>query len=189
MYLTYKYVKLPVRYVITVQMCSVIRTFMWEQFHKKITEPWITKVSLKLHFQISITISQHTLDMLWEIFQSILPLYMKPITFQRKGFSCLVSHHSCIYWFLLGETKCVSPYIGRKNKELKCLSSFRVNYFLIYYLMMHRQAIVKRANGVHEWAHRPYQLLSAPYHCWLYKHSRQDERQLPQGSWPVPICA
>ena len=83
--LTYNYVKLLVQYVITVQMCSVIRTFMWEQFHKKITEPWITKESLKLLFQISITISQHTLDMLWEMFQSILPLYMKPITFQSKA--------------------------------------------------------------------------------------------------------
>ena len=26
------------------------------------------------------------------------------------------------------------------------------------------------------------------YHCCLYKHRRQDERQLPQSSWPVPIC-
>ena len=31
-------------------------------------------------------------------------------------------------------------------------------------------------------------LLSAPYHCLLYKHRRQDERQLPKSSWPMPIC-
>ena len=43
--------------------------------------------------------------------------------------------------------------------------------------MMQHQPIVKRINGTHEWAHRPYQLLSPPYHCCLYKHRRQDERQ------------
>ena len=35
---------------------------------------------------------------------------------------------------------------------------------------------------------RPYQPLSAPYHCCLYKRRRLDERQPPQTSWPVPIC-
>ena len=60
---------------------------------------------------------------------------------------------------------------------MKCWSTFCVNYFLRYYLMMQHQPIVKRVNGTHEWAHRPYQLLSAPNHCCLYKHRRQDERQ------------
>ena len=63
-----------------------------------------------------------------------------------------------------------------------------VNYFLRYYLMMQHQPIVKRVNGTHEWAHRPYQPLSAPYHCCQYKHRWLDERQPPQTSWPVPIC-
>ena len=102
-------------------------------------------------------------------------------------------------WFLPEETKCVFPTYWSKNKwisefhrtnpqELKCWSTFYVNYFLRYYLMMQHQPIVKRVNGTHEWAHRPYQPLSVPYHCCLYKHRRLDERQLPQTSWPVPIC-
>ena len=38
-------------------------------------------------------------------------------------------------------------------QELKCWSTFFVNYFLRYYLMMQHQPIVKRVNGTHEWAH------------------------------------
>ena len=92
-----------------------------------------------------------------------------------------------------------SQHIGQKNKwisefhrtnpqVLKCWSTFYVNYFLRYYLMMQHQPIVKRVNGTHEWSHRPYQPLSAPYHCCLYKHRRLDERQPTQTSWPVLIC-
>ena len=100
---------------------------------------------------------------------------------------------------LTEETKCVFPTYWSKNKwisefhrtnpqELKCWSTVCVNYFLRYDLMMQHQPIVKRVNGMHEWAHRPYQLPSAPYHCCLYKHRRQDERQPPRSSSPVPIC-
>ena len=79
--------------------------------------------------------------------------------------------------------------IRRTNlQELKCRSTFCVNYFLRYYLMMQHQPIMKRVNATHGWAHRPYQLLSAPYNCCLYKQRRQDERQPLQSSWPVPIC-
>ena len=142
----------------------------------------------------------HTMDLLWEKFQWILPLYKKPINFQSKASNVFFSHRSHIYWFLPEETKCVFPtYRLKKNKwishfrwtnpqELKCWSTFYVSYFLRYYLMMQHQLIAKRVNGTHEWAHRPYQLLSAPYHCWLYKHRRQDEGQPLQSSWPVPIC-
>ena len=83
-----------------------------------------------------------------------------------------VSHRSRIYWFLPEETKCIFQINWSKNNwisefhrknphELKCWSTFYVNYFLRYYLMMQHQHIVKRANGAHEWAHRPYQHLSA----------------------------
>ena len=140
----------------------------------------------------------HTIDLLWEKFQLILPRCMKPISFQIKGFSCLFSHHSHIYCFLPEKAKCVFPtYWSKKwisefrrtnRQELKCWSTFGVNYFLRYYLMMQHQPIVKRVNGTHEWAHRPYQLRLAPYHCCLYKHRRQDERQPVQSSWPVAIC-
>ena len=86
------------------------------------------------------------------------------------------------------KNKWISEFCRTSPQELKCWSTFCVNYFLRYYLMMQHQPIVKRVNGTHEWAHRPYQLLSAPYQCCLYKHKRQDERQPLQSSWPVPIC-
>ena len=120
-------------------------------------------------------------------------------SFAIKCFSCLFSHRSRIYWILPKERKCVFPTYWSKNKlisefcrtnpqELKCWSSFFVNYFLRYYLMMQHQPILKRVNGTHGLAHRPYQLLTDPYHCCVYKHRRQDERQPPQSSCPVPIC-
>ena len=104
-----------------------------------------------------------------------------------------------IYLFLPEETTCVFPTYWSKNKwisefhrtnprELKCWSIFYINYFLRNYLMMQHQPIVKRVYGTHEWAHRPYQPLSAHYHCCLYKHRRLDERQPPKTSWLVPIC-
>ena len=49
--------------------------------------------------------------------------------------------------------------LQNKSTGMKCWSTFCVNYFLRYYLMMRHQPIVKRVNGTHEWAHRPYQLL------------------------------
>ena len=89
---------------------------------------------------------------------------------------------------ILVKNKWISEFLRKNHQELKCWSIFYVNYFLRYYLMMQHQPIVKRVNGTHEWAHRPYQPLSAPYHCCLYKHRRLDERQPPHTSWPVPAC-
>ena len=89
---------------------------------------------------------------------------------------------------ILVKNKWIFEFRRTNPQELKCWSAFCVNYFLRYYLMMQHQPLVKRVNGTHEWAHRPYQLLSAPYHCCLYKHRRQDVRQPLQSSWPVPIC-
>ena len=141
----------------------------------------------------------HTMDMLWEKFQLILPLYTKPISFQSNA-SVVCSVTTAVFIdFCLKKLNVFSQYIGKKNKwisefhrtnpqELKCWSTFYVNYFPTNYLMMQHQPIVKRVNGTHEWAHRSYEPLSAPYHCCLYKHRRLDERQPPQTSRPVPIC-
>ena len=54
---------------------------------------------------------------------------------------------------------CASLPLCLLYQELRCWSRFWVNYFLRYYLVMQHQPIVKRVNGTHEWAHRPYQLL------------------------------
>ena len=129
------------------------------------------------------------MGLLWEKFQWILPLYMKTISFQSKT-SVVCSVTAAIFIdFCLKKLNVFSQRIGQKqmniwipqNKshELKCWSTFCVNYFLRYYLMMQHPLVVKRVNGTHESAHRPYQLLSAPYHCCLYKYRRQDERQPP----------
>ena len=84
--------------------------------------------------------------------------------------------------------KKTNEYLNSTEQIPRNWSTVYANYFLRYYLMMQHQPIVKRVNGMHEWAHRPHQPLSAPYHCCLYKHRRLDERQPPQTSWPVPIC-
>ena len=72
--------------------------------------------------------------------------------------------------------KWISEFLRTNPQELKCWSSFCVNYFLRYYLMMQHQPFVKRVNGAHEWAHRPYQLLSAPSHSCLYITQTQAAR-------------
>ena len=49
-----------------------------------------------------------------------------------------------------------------KSPGIEMLSTFCVNYFLRYYLMMQHLPFVKRVNGTHEWAHSlisSYQLL------------------------------
>ena len=156
------------------KMAAVFQTTFWNGFS------WMKMHEFRLKFH-------HTMDLLWDKFQWILPLYMKPISFQSKA-SVVYSVTAAIFIdFWLKKLNVFSQHIGKKNwisefrrknpREMKCWSTFCVNYFLRYYLMMQHQPIVKRVNGTHEWAHRPYQLLSAPYHCCLYKHRRQDERQ------------
>ena len=58
-------------------------------------------------------ILSHTMDMLWEIIQWILPLYMKQISFQSKP--CLFSHHSRIYDFCLKKLNVFSQHTGIKQ--------------------------------------------------------------------------
>ena len=116
--------------------------------------------------------------------------------FSTKGFSCLFSHHSLIHWFFPEEINVISQHIGQKaneylNSAKQITSNWNVNHISMLntsWDITQHQPIVKRVNGVHEWAHRQYQLLSAPYHCCLYKYRGQDEKQPPQSCWPVSIC-
>ena len=111
----------------------------------------------------------HTMDMLRGKIQWILPLYMKPISFQSKA-SVVYSVTTAIFINfclkrpnvfpnILAKNKWISEFCRTNPQWLECWSSVCVNCFLIYYLMMQHQPIVKRVNWVHEWAHRPYQLL------------------------------
>ena len=116
----------------------------------------------------NVNILQHTMDMLWQKFQWILPLYMKPTSFQSKA-SVVCSVTAAVFIdFCPKKVNVFSQHIGQKNKwisefhrtnpqELKFWSTFYVNYNLRNYLMMQHQPIVKRVNGTHERAHRPYQ--------------------------------
>ena len=139
----------------------------------------------------------HTMDMLWEMFQWIPPIYRKPISFQSKALVVCSVTTAMFFYFCLKKLNVFSQHIGKKkqiniwipqNKSQGIeISNFCVNYFLRYYLMMQHQPIVKRANEVHGWAHRPNQLLSAPYHCCLYKHRREMKGSHPRAADRCPF--
>ena len=84
------------------------------------------------------------MDMLWENIQWILPLYMKPISFQSNA-SVVCSVTADIFIdFRLKKLNVFSQHIGKKTneylnsteqiptEELKCWSTFYVNYSLRY---------------------------------------------------------
>ena len=59
----------------------------------------------------------HTMDMLWEKFQWILPLYMKPISFQSKA-SVVCSVTAAIFIdFCLKKLNVFSQHFGQKTNE------------------------------------------------------------------------
>ena len=59
----------------------------------------------------------HTMDLLWEKFQWILPLYMKPISFQSKA-SVACSVTAAIFIdFCLKKLNVFSQNIGKKTNE------------------------------------------------------------------------
>ena len=61
--------------------------------------------------------TSHTMDMLWEKFQWILPLYMKPISFQLKV-SVVCSVTAAVYIdFCLKKLNVFSQHIGKKTNE------------------------------------------------------------------------
>ena len=76
----------------------------------------------------------HTMDLLWEKFQRILPLYMKLINFQSKAsVFCSVAAIIFIHFsqHIVKRNKWISEFRRTNPQELKCWSTFCVNYFLI----------------------------------------------------------
>ena len=60
----------------------------------------------------------HTMDMLWEKFQWILPLYMKPISFQSKA-SVVCSVTATVFIdFCLKKLNVFSQHIGKKQMNI-----------------------------------------------------------------------
>ena len=65
-------------------------------------------------YKVNITWT-HTMDLLWEKFQWILPLYMKPISFQSKA-SVVCSVTATIFIdFCLKKLNVFSHHIGKKK--------------------------------------------------------------------------
>ena len=65
--------------------------------------------------ETQITAETHTMDMLWEKFQWILPLYMKPISFQTKA-SVVCSVTTAVFIdFCLDKLNVFSQHIGQKT--------------------------------------------------------------------------
>ena len=61
----------------------------------------------------------HTMDLLWEKFQCILPLYMKPISFQSKA-SVVCSVTAAIFiGFCLKKVNVFSQHIGKKQMNIR----------------------------------------------------------------------
>ena len=57
------------------------------------------------------------MDMLWEKFEQILPLYMKPISFQSKASVCSVT--TAIFMdFCLKKLNVFSQHIGKKQMNI-----------------------------------------------------------------------
>ena len=64
-----------------------------------------------------VTEAPHTMDLLWEKFQLILPLYMKPISFQSKA-SVVCSVTAAIFiGFCLKKVNVFSQHIDKKTNE------------------------------------------------------------------------
>ena len=76
--------------------------------------------------------SYHTMDLLWEKFQWILPLYMKPISFQSKA-SVVCSVTAAIFiGFCLKKLNVFSQYIGKKktNEYLNSAEQIHRNWIV-----------------------------------------------------------
>ena len=70
-----------------------------------------------MQFRLSINQIAHTMDLLWEKFQWILPLYVKPISFQSKA-SVVCSVTAAIFFgFCLKKLNVFSQHIGKKTSE------------------------------------------------------------------------
>ena len=59
----------------------------------------------------------HTMDMLWEKFRWILPLYMTPINFQSKASVVCSVTTAPFFYFCLKKLNVFSQHIGRKINE------------------------------------------------------------------------
>ena len=70
----------------------------------------------------------HTMDMLWEKFQLILPLYMKPISFQSKASVVCSVTAAVLIDFRLKKLNVFSQHIGKKNEYLNSTEQIPRNW-------------------------------------------------------------
>ena len=95
------------------KMDAISQTTFWSAFS------WMKmfEFRLKFHWSLFLRVKLHTMDLLWEKFQWILPLYMKPISFQSKV-SIVCSVTAAIFiGFCLKKINVFSQHIGKKTNE------------------------------------------------------------------------
>ena len=77
----------------------------------------VVQICLNSIINLTVHDTYHTMDLLWEKFQWILPLYMKPISFQSKA-SVVCSVTAAIFIdFCLKKLNVFSQHIGQKTNE------------------------------------------------------------------------
>ena len=122
------------------------------------TIPWICYERSFSEFYLSIWIQL--------VFNQRLQLFVQS---PQPYLLILPEETKCVFQTFWSRNKWISEFYRTNPQELKCWSIFYVNYLLRYQFIMQHQPIVKRVNSTPKWVHRPYQPLSAPYHCCLYK--------------------
>ena len=76
----------------------------------------ITTVKLRGTIRLTISDNTHTMDMLWEKFQWILPLYMKPTSFQSKALVVCSVNAAVFIDFCLKKLNVFSQHICKKKQ-------------------------------------------------------------------------
>ena len=86
----------------------------WSVFHH-----WqsLFDIFVQLKYVTDCAISYHTMDLLWEKFQWILPLYMKSISFQSKASIVCSVTEALFIDFCLKNLNAFSQHIGKKTNE------------------------------------------------------------------------
>ena len=92
--------------------------FRWHYTHVPSLYFIMNNTCLCDRYQCSQEFSYHTMDMLWEKFQWILPLYMKPISFRSKA-SVVCSVTTVVFIdFCLKKLNVFSQHIGQKQMNI-----------------------------------------------------------------------
>ena len=105
----------------------------------------------------------HTIDLIWETFQWIPPLYMKPISFQSKAAVVCLVPAAIFIDFCLKKLNVFSQHIGKENQMNIWIPQNKstgieilINFLclLLPEILLNNAASTycEKVNGTHEWA-------------------------------------